>query len=99
MRTKIVMNMKTRMVLVVLMVAAGWAAQAQTNKLFWVVETNKQQQATVIRFYDDKNNLVKEEVVTKELNIARKRDMKFIEQKLHEAEKQQVIAFGKRDER
>jgi len=91
--------MKTRTVLVVLMVAAGWAAQAQSNKLFWVVETNKKQEASVIRFYDDQNNLVKEEMVAKELNIARKRDKKFIEQKLHEAEKQQTIASGKRNER
>jgi len=88
--------MKSTLFLTAALLLAGWSADTQTLKSFWVIESNLHEKAnTLILFYDDQNNLIHQEVLKgKTLNIFKRKDMKFLDRKLKKITERYAFASG-----
>ncbi|MBS7564279.1 hypothetical protein KHS38_07665 [Mucilaginibacter sp. Bleaf8] len=67
--------MKKAVFTLTFLVAALLSSQAQTlsNHACWVVESNRHAKAQTVKFYDENQQLVYEEMVSIKLNISKKK--------------------------
>jgi hypothetical protein len=93
--------MKTKLIVAGALWLAALVVEAQDLKPFWVIETNVQKQnGTIVRIYDQQNNLIHEESLKgQSLNIVKRRDRKLLDRKVKEILRQEAVASGykKRD--
>jgi uncharacterized protein (DUF2344 family) len=71
-------------------------AQANDTYSFWVIESNTKNVSTIIRFYDQQNNLIHQDTVSgKRLEVTKRKHRKLLDRKLKEVLKQESVACSK----
>jgi hypothetical protein len=85
--------MKPKWMMAVALAMGVLAGQAQT---YWVVETTPQTKNTIVRIYDEKNQLLQEETIYgRRLDVRYRGDRKLIDRRLKEMVKHKTVAEGK----
>lgn len=89
--------MKALFITVLVLAGINCFAQANDSNSFWVIESNTKNASTIIRFYDQQNNLIHQDTVSgKRLQVTKRKHRKFLDRKLKEVLEQQSLAYGKK---
>ncbi len=89
--------MKAPFITTLVLAGINCIAQANDRNSFWVIESNTKNASTIIRFYDQQNNLIHQDTVSgKRLQVTKRKHRKFLDRKLKEVLEQQSLAYGKK---
>ena len=81
-----------------LLILTGLVSEAQNKRPFWVIENNESKNLnTIVRIYDEYNNLLHEETINgKRLNILKSKDKRFLNRRLKEVVKHEELASARK---
>ncbi len=90
--------MSMKLFLTGLLILTGLVSEAQNKRPFWVIENNESKNLnTIVRIYDEYNNLLHEETISgKRLNILKSKDKRFLNRKLKEVVKREELASARK---